>query len=428
MKTRVLNHSILSVTIGCLLCSVSGVRAQESAQQPPAKIDPLSLQWPRTFSNDGYDFAVFQPQIDSWKGNQLAGRFATGVRPTGATNETYGVVFFKARTEVDKVNRLVTLEDFEVTRAQFPTQRGMQEQYLAVLKTLQPKAARVVSLDHLEAIFAVSANIDKSRFQPVKNDPPRIIYTTKPSLLVLIEGSPVLKKLTGSYERVVNTRAILLLDNDPNYQAYYLNAAGKNYIAPSLEGPWTIALAPPPDIQTAIDAAIATKQVDPMMPKNKGTTPDFQIYVSMTPAELIQTNGVPNMTAIDGTSLLYVTNTGSAIIYNINDGENYLLVSGRWFKATSLYGPWSYVTPSDLPADFAKIPENSPVSNVLASVPGTPQSKEAVISNSISCQQVSSLDWLQIQPAFLRADDRRNYLSCTNRALRQTPACQCCSL
>lgn len=387
MKTRVFNHSLLHLVLGCLFICAPVLRAQdavpESAQPSPDKVDPMSLQWPRTFSSDGYDFAIFQPQIDSWTGNQLAGRFATGVRPTGTTNESYGVVFFQARTEVDKVNRLVTLEDFKITRAQFPGQRGMQEQYLAILKTFQPKAARVVSLDHLEAVFAVSADIDRSRFKTVKNDPPRIIYITKPSLLILIEGSPVLKKLTGSYERVVNTRAIMLLNNDPNYQAYYLNAGGKNYIAPSIEGPWTIALAPPPDLQTAINAAIATKQVDPMLPKNKGTTPDFQIYVSMTPAELIQTNGIPNMTAIEGTSLLYITNTSSPVIYNINDGENYFLVSGRWFKAASLYGPWSYVSPTDLPADFARIPENSPLSNVLASVPGTPQSKEAVISNLI---------------------------------------------
>jgi hypothetical protein len=387
MKTRVFTHSILPVAIGSLLCLAPSLRAQEAPAQPapevPEKVDPQSLQWPRTFANDSYEFIAYQPQIDSWTGNQLAGRFATGVRPVGTTDETYGVVFFKARTEVDKVNRLVTLEDFQITRAQFPTQQGMQAQYLAILKTFQPKAARVVSLDHLEAVFAVSANIDKTRFQPVKNEPPRIIYTTKPALLILVQGSPVMKKLTAAYERVVNTRAILLLDNDPNYQAYYLSAGGKNYIAPSIEGPWTQALAPPPDLQTAIDAAIATKQVDPMLPKTTGTTPDFQIYVSMTPAELIQTNGVPNMTSIDGTSLLYITNTSSAIFYDINAGQNYLLISGRWFKAASLYGPWSYVAPADLPADFAKIPEESPKSNVLASVPGTPQSKEAVISNSI---------------------------------------------
>jgi hypothetical protein len=41
------------------------------------------------------------------------------------------------------------------------------------------------------------------------------------------------------------------------------------------------------------------------------------------------------------------------------------------------------VAGTDLPGDFAKIPDSSPVENVKASVPGTPQAKEAVIANSI---------------------------------------------
>lgn len=404
MKNRFFPHLLLSVALVAPSLKAQVSAPQPAAQQAPA--DKASMQWPRTFSGDGYDFIVYQPQIDSWTGNQLAGRFATGVRPTGTTNETYGIIYFKARTEVDKVNRLVTLEDFQ-GQARFPTQQGMQDQYMAILKTLQPKTAKVIPLDHLEAIFAVSANIDKSRFTTVKNDPPRIIYTTKPSLLILVDGSPVLKKLTGNYERVVNTRGILLLDNDPNYQAYYLSAGGKNYIAPSIEGPWTVALAPPPDLQSAIDAALATKQVDPMLPKNKGTTPDFQIYVSTTPTELIQTTGVPNMTPIDGTNLLYITNTSSALFYNIDEGMNYVLISGRWFKSLSLYGPWSYVAPNELPSDFAKIPENSPKSNVLASVAGTPQSKEAIISNSIP--QTAMISRKEAQLKVIYADNKPQF-------------------
>ena len=41
------------------------------------------------------------------------------------------------------------------------------------------------------------------------------------------------------------------------------------------------------------------------------------------------------------------------------------------------------MTANDLPPDFAKIPLDSPKATVLASVPGTPESKEALIANSI---------------------------------------------
>ena len=40
-----------------------------------------------------------------------------------AANKTtkYGVLWFTARTEVDKVNRQVTLDDFQITSVKFPT-------------------------------------------------------------------------------------------------------------------------------------------------------------------------------------------------------------------------------------------------------------------------------------------------------------------
>ena len=66
--------------------------------QAPQPLDPLALQWPRFFATNGYEFAVYQPQIAKWPGNQIEGRFAVAVRPAGTTNETLGVVWYKART------------------------------------------------------------------------------------------------------------------------------------------------------------------------------------------------------------------------------------------------------------------------------------------------------------------------------------------
>jgi hypothetical protein len=63
--------------------------------------------------------------------------------------------------------------------------------------------------------------------------------------------------------------------------------------------------------------------------------------------------------------------------------EVYLLLSGRWFKAKSLHGPWTYVGGNELPPDFAKIPANTPQGMVLSSVPNTPQAELAVLSTSV---------------------------------------------
>jgi hypothetical protein len=63
--------------------------------------------------------------------------------------------------------------------------------------------------------------------------------------------------------------------------------------------------------------------------------------------------------------------------------EAYLWLSGRWFKAKSLEGPWTHVAPQDLPADFAKIPPGAAQAVVLASVPDTSQAQLAVLANSV---------------------------------------------
>ena len=105
------------------------------------------------------------------------------------------------------------------------------------------------------------------------------------------------------------------------------------------------------------------------------------VDVVFGPAELIETKGEPKYNPIPGTGLEYVINTNGNI-FRFN-AEYYILISGRWFKGASLDGPWTFVNATDMPPDFAKIPKDNPKAVVLASVPGTPESKEALIANSI---------------------------------------------
>ena len=113
-----------------------------------------------------------------------------------------------------------------------------------------------------------------------------------------------------------------------------------------------------------------------------GRVPD--VYVRTGAAELISVQGEPQFVDIPGTKLSYIDNTGADVIVDgANNNAWYVLVSGRWFTAPGSKGPWTYVSPARLPADFAKIPPDSPKSGVLASIPNTPESKEALIANGI---------------------------------------------
>jgi hypothetical protein len=108
-----------------------------------------------------------------------------------------------------------------------------------------------------------------------------------------------------------------------------------------------------------------------------------RIIVSAHPAELLMTDGSPNFTTVRSTSLQAAANSDSQLFYYPRERTAYVLLSGRWFKADSLQGPWTYLAPKDLPEEFAKIPPTTPQGAVLASVPGTPQAELALVADSV---------------------------------------------
>src|SRR5436853_2574116 len=114
---------------------------------------------------------------------------------------------------------------------------------------------------------------------------------------------------------------------------------------------------------------------------NTDTVPS--VYTSTEPTELLQTQGDPQVAAIEGTQLIYVTNTEYDIFVDTDTQNHDVLISGRWFQSQSLNGPWEYVPGNELPADFAKISPAHSKADVLVSIPGTPQAKEALIANKI---------------------------------------------
>ncbi|HXA45715.1 MAG TPA: carbohydrate-binding family V/XII, partial [Candidatus Angelobacter sp.] len=338
------------------------------------------LTWPREFVDNGTKVDIYQPQIEQWEGTNFQTRSAVAITPAGSNAPVYGVFWMTARADVDKAARIVTLNDIQVTKASFPSALESQSEYLALIREHVPTITKTVALDHLEACFAVSEAVKNARKVPVKNDPPRIFTSTRPALLVLVDGPPALRPMPGlNVERVINSRALILQVDG----VFYLSASGHWYQAVDINGPWTLSASTPPVLAAAMQDAVASQNVDLMPPDPNAVTTTPAVFVSTEPAELIQTEGQANLVPIEGTDLMQVQNSDNALFFNDQDQSYYVLISGRWFKAGSLQGPWAFVPYEQLPADFAKIPPTHPKANVLVSVPGTPQANEAVIANSI---------------------------------------------
>ena len=377
-----MKRTTLTTIVIVLILVVFGY-AKEADQLNP---DP----WPRSVESSGVTYTMYQPQPDSWDGFTLKAHSAVAIQAKKEQPPTYGVIFFQARTMVNRDERLVHFEDVRITEAKFPSAPDMTQAYLDQIRKAVPKKIRVVSLDRMEASMAVLEQQKKTLGVPIKNDPPNIIFSKKPSLLVFIDGEARFTAIKDSeLSRVLNTRVLMVKD-----------ATGKLYLhvfdgwleSQTFDGPWFVSNNTPKDIKKAEKAARDLKQVDllegaeDMETKKKPSLKTIApvVFVTFKPAELIMIEGEPNFVSVEGgTKLLYVKNTSGNVFMDLADQEMYILVSGRWFKSNSFSGPWEYVPGSELPADFAKIPDESPKENVKASVPGTRQANEAVIANSI---------------------------------------------
>ncbi|MGU3496967.1 carbohydrate-binding family V/XII [Xanthobacteraceae bacterium A53D] len=355
--------------------------AQQQAAQPQQQA-PNPLAWPRSFDVGTSRLELYQPQIESWNGDLIGGRAALAIGPKDGA-PAYGYVHFTARADVNKSAGVVHLGAITLNEVKVATAPDQDAAVRKALESRLPKDGITVALMQLQASYAVNKQIAELRAEPVQNTPPKIVFANTQTILVPIGGQPALRPVSGArgFQRVVNTRPLLLQDAAGTF---HLQAAGVWYEASALTGPWVVTKQIPDDVKKAAAAATKAQAADPLLGQDgKAITPPPAILVSTEPTELIQTTGTPEMLPVAGTSLMTMNNADHAVFMDPDSNSYYVLISGRWFRSTSLDGSWTYVASTDLPAGFAKISPQDPKGNVLVSVAGTPQAKEAAIAATI---------------------------------------------
>ena len=358
--------------------------AAPSRAAPPA-VDAADT-WPHTIDAEGGgSVVVYQPQVISWPDRQtLKTRIAMSVTPAGAKSAVLGSVEASFATHTDLAARQVTLSNAKLTSSRFPAADTAQAERFdqrigATLAAMPPKR---VPLDMV--LLSLRSGTETPASVPLQHAPPTVFVSQRPASLLMFDGEPVLAPVADTPLTVaVNTNWDVFVDGSSK-SWYWLNN-GAWLRAPDVKGPWAPAGALPaafsglPDDRNFAD-------VRRQVPGRSLSAADMpQVFVSTTPAEIIVTQGAPQYSAIPGTQLQYVANTDAPLFRHQGNGQTYFLVSGRWFAAPGLQGPWSFATES-LPADFARIPPASPRGFVLASVPGTVQAQEALIHAQIPQQ------------------------------------------
>src|SRR5438094_1491608 len=356
--------------IGAFLVSPLAIAAANSTTGSDQSADP---GWPRERYQNGTRLIIYQPQVDDWKDfQQLTWRMAISLTPKSG-KQVVGVVEMKGHTDVDNVAKVVVITNPEITGTYFPSlDPATKEKTEQLFKSFVPPTVSI-------SLHRLIASVPVQQAPPgvqLNNDPPKVFVGYRPSILLSVDGEPVLSEVPNTNLKfVLNTQWPLLFDGS---STYYL-AVGQQWLtASSLDAQWSPTKKLPPDMsKVAQDKQwIALKKVIPPPAKSGGVTP--AVFYSDKPAEVILFDGQPVYAQIPDTQLTYATNTDSVVFVFTPTQQFYYLTAGRWFSASDLQGPWTYATP-DLPADFATIPLSSPASAILASVPGTEEAKDAVL-------------------------------------------------
>lgn len=330
-------------------------------------------QWPKEIqTKNGTVVTVYQPQPESIKGNKLDGRAAFSAQEKGAADPLFGVFWFTATMATNRDDRTVALESILVNDVKLPGVEDTMKinKLKKLLETEIPTWKLTGSMDEL---ISTIENEQAIVSEDLKNDPPVIHYAAQASTLVLMDGEPKLQDDKDlKMKRVINS-AFLIVEN-PDDKKYYLYGGQFWYASSNVKEGYQPTTTLPKSI-AALDQQLKKQQTEKTQ-KAEGGPP--AIVVSTVPAELIQSKGEANYANINGTNLLYVSNSENDIFKSMDNQNFYVLLSGRWYSSLKLEGPWTYVAADKLPADFAKIPEGSEKDNVLASVAGTPASQDAI--------------------------------------------------
>lgn len=385
---------IVRIALSCILLMsifLSGNTQNQAKQATSTKTSNVLTSWPKEIPYSNGRILIYQPQPDSLTGNKFYSRSAVQVTKTGES-PVFGAIWVMTVLNTDRETRQVTLMNAKVLNVRFPNQDSIPKEkidrFKNLLETEIPKWEINTTIDELTATLKESTSTIKQTSN-YDNTPPEFIFMSKPSILVLFEGEPSFKTMDNSgVQRAINTPYFVV--QDPKDKQFYLYGGTSWFRTDQVvKGNWVVVKEPPDDIKKlqketeSKDAGAQSGQSKTQKEGTKEKTVIPQIIVRTKPAELLQSDGEPDFVPIQGTQLLYMTNTDNNIFMTIDNQQYFILVSGRWYHAQTLNGPWTYTAADQLPSDFAKIPEGSEKDIVLASVAGTDAAKEAILDAQI---------------------------------------------
>ncbi|MGJ5814264.1 hypothetical protein [Paludibaculum fermentans] len=357
--------------LACLALAVAG----------PARANDAG--WPRIVHDGSTEIIVYQPQPDSLDGVTLQSRVAVSIKRPQDQQPVFGALWVAATLSTDRDRDIAEVRSVQVLRTRFTgIPDGDLQGIVSFLEKAVPRWDLSLSLSRLRATLQP---VDSGGDPGYRNDPPRIVIENRPALLLLLDGPPRFQE-TGKKDLQVVANTALPVIFDTKHKEYWLSGSSVWFTTRDLlQGEWKAVDSAPSSIQDLVKESNpqASPGVEGQNTASAGQLRLARIVVATEPTELVVVQGAPNYAPLAGGDILYVSNSESDIFLEVATQRHFLLISGRWYAAPSLQGPWAFITPDTLPKGFALIPENSPKANVLAFIPGTDRAKDALMDNVI---------------------------------------------
>jgi len=341
----------------------------------------LVKKFPREIRLSDGMMVIYQPQISDWKDHKtLEGWAAVLVKSDKSKSIITGALKFSAVTDVDNEARTVVAYNRKLLAVKFPTLKQEQVDKLTLdIQNAISKTPELIPLDLLLAALSDKKEVIKSVSISVK--PPKIYYSSVPSVLVLFNGEAVFAPIENNTLKFgINTNWDVFYDE--KNKKYYLRHNKQWLTSTDYKGPWALTTKLPSDLNKLPKNKNWDSVLKSLPAKKTSDNTAHKVLVSIEPAELIVTKGRARSVSINNTQLHYIKNTNSDLFYYINDEEYYFLTSGRWFKTKHLSrGKWTYA--NKLPGEFEKIPADHIKAYVRSSIPGTVEAKLAVLQAQV---------------------------------------------
>ena len=221
--------------------------------------------WPLAISaNDGTVIKVYQFQPDSFKGNTLKSISAISVLRNGSNNPDFGTIWSTSKVETDRNTRQLSIDSISITDIKIPadTNENDLNQIRATLESKLPGTAGDISLDEMMA--TLDQNLDETKLSnDINNQVAQIIYKTRPSVLVTIDGNPKIQEnKKWGLDAVINSPFTIVKDKDGQF---YLYGGEHWYSAASATGPYTF-------VSSKIDRRL--ERIEKTLAKDNTNQPD----------------------------------------------------------------------------------------------------------------------------------------------------------